>query len=103
MPASTALRFRIRSTDTSTLTLLSVDAAGQVSQLYSREVRGDVTLPGGVQLDGRPGPERFFAVCAGDPGTVEQAARKLGAGALKVRTLPDVQGPQASLRIEKSP
>jgi len=102
VPASASLRFRVRSARPCTLTLLSVDAEGQISKLYSREVQGDVTLPGGVQLDGKPGPEKFFALC-GDPDTVEQVARKAGAGALDLRALPDLQEPQASVRIEKSP
>jgi hypothetical protein len=102
VPASAALRFRVRSAQPCSLTLFSVDSEGNVSKLISRDVRGDVTLPGGVQLDGKAGPEKFFAVCAADPDTVEQAARKIGARALDLRTLPDVQGPQASLRIEKS-
>ena len=103
IPASAALRFRVRSEDACTLTLLSVDATGQISQLYSHAVRGDVTLPGGVQLDGKPGTEKFFAICGGDPAALEQAARKIGAAALDLRALPDVRGPQASLRIEKRP
>ncbi len=73
------------------------------SKLYSREVRGDTTLPGGVQLDGKPGRERFFAVCTDDPGAVEQAARKIGGEVRKNLGLSGVQGPQASLLIEKRP
>ncbi len=103
VPASAALRFRVRTAEPCNLTLLSVDDSGQVSQLYSRQVRGDVTLPGGVQLDGKPGRERFFALCAADPGAVEQAARNIGSEVGKVLALPGVQGPQASLLIEKRP
>lgn len=102
VPASASLRFRVRADRACTLTLFSVDGDGQVSKLYSREVQGEVTLPGGVQLDGKPGPERFFAVC-GDPDSVEQAARRIGARALDLRSLPDFKGAQASVRIEKSP
>src|SRR5436190_1121024 len=57
----------------------------------------------GGQLDGKPGTEKFFAICGGDPAALEQAARKIGAAALDLRALPDVRGPQASLRIEKRP
>jgi len=103
VPASASLRFRVRAERPCTLVLVSVDEAGQVSKLYSREVSGDATLPGGVQLDGRPGLERFFAVCAADPDTVEQAARRIGRGVRNLRALPGVQGEQASLLIEKSP
>jgi len=103
VPASASLRFRVRVAEPCNLTLLSVDDSGQVSKLISREVRGDSTLPGGVQLDGKPGLERFFAVCADDPGVVERAARDIGAEVRKIPALPRVQGPQASLLIEKRP
>jgi anti-sigma factor RsiW len=102
VPASASIRFRIRAKERCALSLLSVDAAGQVSKLYAQEVRGDVALPGGVRLDGKPGPERFFAVCApGGYDAVEQAARRLGEEIRQKRELPGVHGPQASLLIEK--
>jgi anti-sigma factor RsiW len=104
VPASVSLRFRVRTAQPCTLSLLSVDAGGQVSKLYAQEVRGDVTLPGGVRLDGKPGPERFFAVCTpGGYDAAEQAARRVGAEVRQKRELPGVQGPQASLLIEKKP
>jgi hypothetical protein len=57
-----------------------------------------------VRLDGKPGPERFFAVCApGGYDFVEQAARRVGAEVRQKRELPGVQGPQTSLLIEKKP
>jgi hypothetical protein len=104
IPASASLRFRVRTAGPCTLALVSVDAKGEVSRLYAQEVRGDVALPGGVTLDGKAGPERFFAVC--DPGgydAVEQAARRIGTAVRQNRALPGVQGPQASLLIEKTP
>jgi hypothetical protein len=103
VPASASLRFRVRASQPCVLTLLSVDGAGTVSRLYSREVRGELTLPGGVQLDGKAGPERFFAVCADDPGAVEQAAHRIGASASRMSAVPGIQGPQVSLLIEKKP
>jgi hypothetical protein len=103
VPASASLRFRVRAAQACNLTLLSVDESGQVSKLYSREIRGDMTLPGGVQLDGKPGGERFFAICSDDPGAVEQAARHIGAEVRKNPALPGIQGPQSSLLIEKRP
>jgi anti-sigma factor RsiW len=103
VPASGSLRFRVQTAEPCVLTLISVDAKGQVSKLYAREVRGEVTLPGGVQLDGKAGPERFFAVCADDPGAVERAAYKIGGEARRMGSLPGIQGPQASVLIEKSP
>jgi anti-sigma factor RsiW len=104
VPAGASLRFRVRAEQPCMLSLVSVDATGQVSKLYAQEVRGDVTLPGGVRLDGKAGPERFFAAC--DPGgsdAVEQAARRVGQEIRQNRALPGVQGPQASLLIEKKP
>lgn len=103
VPAATALRFRVRTGRACALTLLSVDGGGEVSKLYSREVQGDVTLPGGVKLDGKPGPERFFAVCSPDAQAVERAARQIGVRVRETRELPGRFGPQASLLIEKSP
>jgi len=103
VPASASLRFRVRTSQPCTLTLLSVDAAGQVSKLYAQEVRGDVTLPGGIRLDGNAGPERFFAVCGSVYNVVDQAARRIGPGVRQKNALPDVQEPQASVLIEKRP
>ena len=104
IPASSSLRFRVRTAQPCTLALISVDAAGQVSRLYAQEVSGDAALPGGIHLDGKGGPERFFAVCTGPAGydAVEQAAHRLG-DVRQNRALPGVQGPQASLLIEKTP
>jgi hypothetical protein len=103
VPASASLRFRVHASQPCMLTLLSVDGAGEVSKLYSREVRGEVTLPGGVQLDGKAGVERFFAVCGADSSAVEQAAHGIGASASRMSSVPGIQGPQASLLIEKKP
>jgi hypothetical protein len=104
IPASASLRFRVRTEQPCALTLLSVDADGQVSRLYLQEVRGDTALPGGVNLDGKRGPERFFAVCggAGDYDAIEQAARRIGGAVRQKRALPGVQGPQTSLLVEKT-
>jgi len=103
VPASASLRFRVRTSQPCALSLFSVDAAGQVSRLYAQEVRGDVALPGGIRLDGNAGPERFFAVCDRGYDAVERAAREIGPSVRQKNALPDVQGPQASLLIEKKP
>jgi hypothetical protein len=105
IPASASVRFRVRTAQPCDLALISVDAAGQVSKLYAQEVRGDAALPGGIHLDGKAGPERFFAVCTGPAGydAVEQAARRIGGDVRQNRALPGVQGPQVSLLIEKTP
>ena len=69
IPATSALRFQIRSATPCRLWIVSVDAAGQVSRLYpplgdeGAEIGSEGPLPGGAVLDGRPGPERIFAVC----------------------------------------
>jgi hypothetical protein len=102
VPASASIRFRVRTARPCTLSLLSVDGAGHVSRLYAQEVRGDMTLPGGIRLDGKAGPERFFAVC--DPAgydAVEQAARRVGEDVRQKRALAGVHGPQTSLLVEK--
>lgn len=116
VPAAAALRFRVSSTTTCNLWLLSIDSDGGVSRLYppqgdtGAEIRGQVTAPGGVRLDGKAGPERFFAVCA--PGNlgyhpIEEAARAVaGGGAESVRktgALPGLPGDaaQSSVLVEK--
>jgi hypothetical protein len=101
--ATASLRFRVRSPKTCALSLFSVDQGGQVSRLYTQQVKGDVVLPGGVRLDGKAGLERFFAVCGPDYVTLERAARNLGDGLREKSTLPGVRAPQASLLIEKTP
>ena len=104
VPASASLRFRVRAAQPCRLSVLSVDSTGQVSKLYAQEVRGDVALPGGVRLDGKGGPERFFAVCgSGGYDAVEQAARRLGSDVRQKRARPGVQGPQTSRLLEKKP
>src|SRR2546426_63623 len=81
----------------------ALDAPGRVSSLYAQEVRGDVARPGGIRLDGNAGPERFFAVCDRGYDAVERAVREIGPSVRQKNALPDVQGPQASLLIEKKP
>ena len=116
VPAAAAMRFRVSAARPCSLWIVSVDAAGAVSRLYpprgdaGAEIRGQVTAPGGVRLDGKAGPERFFAVCAPeDVGylRVEQAARAVaGGGAESVRKtgalpgLPD-DAAQSSVLVEK--
>ena len=116
VPASAALRFQVRPAAPCRLWLVSVDAGGAVSRLYppsgEAPVVGAGPLPGGAVLDGRPGPERIFAVCS--PGgvafeAVERAARTAAAGgetavrgASRLPGLPrDVL--QATLLLEKRP
>jgi hypothetical protein len=116
VPAAGALRFRVQPPSPCRLWIVSVDALGQVSRLYpaagegGAEVREAGVLPGGAVLDGQPGPERLFAVCAREPvsfARVEQAARAAaagGAGAVRagkvLRNLPR-GADQATLLLEK--
>jgi hypothetical protein len=103
VPASASLRFRVRAAKPCALSIVSVDESGQVSKLYSQPIRGDATLPGGVKLDGKAGPERFFAVCSSDIDAIEQAARKVSGNLRDARALPGSFGPQASVLLEKGP
>ena len=89
IPATSALRFQVRSATPCRLWFVSVDATGQVSRLYpprgdeGAEVGSEGPLPGGAVLDGRPGPERVFAVCTPQPvplPDLEQAGRAAASG-----------------------
>ncbi|BDG05121.1 DUF4384 domain-containing protein [Anaeromyxobacter oryzae] len=116
--ANAAVRFRVRPARACRLVVLSVDGAGQVSRLFpaSGDAAADVataaTLPGGAVLDGRPGPERIFAVCSKAPlayPEVERAARAAAAGGdAAVRSTSALAGlprdaTQATLLVEKRP
>src|SRR5512140_3496343 len=103
LPASASLRFHVDAKKPCDLSILSVDGSGQVSRLYTQKVQGDLTLPGGVRLDGKAGPERFFAVCGPGYAQVEQGARRVGDDVRQIRELPGVDAPQTSLLIEKKP
>jgi len=114
--AGAAIRFRVRPTALCHLWVLSVDASGQVSRLFP--ITGDggalvatlLDLPGGAVLDGKPGPERVFAICTPAPmyyAAVERAvqvAMARGESAVRsVRTVPGLpEGTgQASVLLEK--
>ncbi len=117
VPAGAALRFRVRVSSPCRLWLVSIDGAGQVSRLYpaggegGAEVAGPGPLPGGAILDGRPGPERLYAVCTRQPlpfQELERAARVVAGGGEKAvrtaRALPGLTGAlQGTLLLEKRP
>ena len=118
VPAATALRFRVHPAWPCRLWLLSVDGAGQVSRLFPATGDGGAplgsagTLPGGAVLDGRPGPERIYAICTRSPlsfATAERAARAAAAGGPgAVRSAGALAGlpegaAQATLLLEKGP
>ena len=112
LPAAAAARFRVRNTDPCRLVLFSVDAAGQVSKLHEGAAPlapGQHDLDGGAVLDGKPGPERFFAVCSPDLAwtKVEALARTAASGGAEaVRRAGALAGdaaklPQATVLVEK--
>jgi hypothetical protein len=115
---SAALRFQVHPASPCRLWLVSVDAAGTVSRLYpvagegGAELAAPGPLPGGAMLDGKPGPERIYAVCTARPMAfpdLERAVRAAaGAGASAVRQGRPLQGlpgdaAQATLLLEKRP
>jgi hypothetical protein len=97
------------------LWIASVDAKGQISRLYPPvgapvENRRAGPVPGGAVLDGQPGPERLFAVCADTAGTtwddVKRAASPAAAGVDQLRRVRVLGAPladecQSSLLLEK--
>lgn len=112
------LRFRVRTSGACRFFLLSVDGAGAVSRLEGAGPEGlplapgQHDLPGGVQLDAAPGPERFFAVCAPesvDANDIERAARAVARGGdegvRRQKSLPDLPAAtlQATRLVEKRP
>jgi len=116
IPAASALRFQVRSAGPCRLWIVSVDAGGQVSRLYppwgdeGAEAGSAGPLPGGAVLDGRPGPERIFAVCTPQPlrlQDLEAAGRVVasggGDGVRRARQLDGLPAGalQASLLLEK--
>jgi hypothetical protein len=116
IPASAALRFQVRSASPCRLWIVSVDAGGQISRLYppwgdeGADVAVGGPLPGGAVLDGKPGPERVFAVCSPRPirlDVLEAAGRAVAAqGSEGVRRTRELGGlptgvVQASLLLEK--
>ncbi|HEU4383393.1 MAG TPA: DUF4384 domain-containing protein [Anaeromyxobacteraceae bacterium] len=118
VPAAGALRFRVQPPVPCRLWIVSVDGGGQVSRLFpadgdgGAEVRQGGALPGGALLDGRPGPERLFAVCAREALPFSRLARAVqeaaGGGAEAVRAgkvLPGLprSAAQATLLLEKRP
>jgi hypothetical protein len=84
--ADAALRFRVQAAQPCRLWILSLDASGEVSRLYPGEgtggapVSGLQEIPGGAVLDGRPGPERIYAVCTPGPSRWRDLAVQLKGG-----------------------
>jgi hypothetical protein len=117
VPADAALRFSLRTAGPCQLWLASVDAGGQVSQLYPAAGSAPAALaqsgplPGGAILDGQGGPERLYAVCTPRPLAWEALADRIRTAARggvegvrragPLRDLPD-DGAQATLLLEKT-
>jgi hypothetical protein len=120
VPASAELRFRVRPGAPCNLWVLSVNGEGDIVRLYPP--KGDRSaerrslppsahdLPAVAALDGRPGPQRIFAVCTQSPvpwNTVKTAAaERLGSGAEAVRAYRSIPGlpagaSQTTLLLEK--
>jgi hypothetical protein len=113
VPASAALRFKVSPHGECFLWILSLDAKGQISRIYPPkgapvETRASGPVPGGAVLDGEPGPERLFAVCA--PASMSwsdvRAAAPAAAGPEAVRSARALGGPlaraeQSTLLVEK--
>lgn len=88
VPAAASLRFAVKPDDKQCfLWMASVDAKGQISRLFPPKGTAPQhvpagPVPGGVVLDGQPGLERLFAVCADDGETGWEDVRKAAAVAV---------------------
>lgn len=118
VPATAALRFKVQPADECWLWIMSVDETGEVSRLYPPkgtppDRRRTGAVPGGALLDGRPGPERIYAVCAPSQemawAEVRAAAAAVATGGPeRVREARGLGGTlssayQASMLLEKRP
>jgi hypothetical protein len=118
IPASAKLRFKVQPAKECWLWIMSVDERGEISRLYppkgtSPDRRAAGPVPGGAELDGKPGPERFYAVCAPSQemawAEVKAAAAAVAMGGPeRVRAARELGGSlsgalQASLLVEKRP
>ncbi|MBI5068785.1 MAG: DUF4384 domain-containing protein [Deltaproteobacteria bacterium] len=115
--ASEQIRFRVDLTRKPChLWIVSVDASGQVSRLFPTTGDGGVLvatqyeIPGGAVLDGKPGPERVYAICTPQPtyyAALERAVQAATArGEPAVRSVREILGlpegtAQASVLLEK--
>jgi hypothetical protein len=115
VPPDAQLRFRVDPPSRCWFSVVSIDAAGQVSQLYPEAPTGievpRASLPGGAILDGRAGPERLFALCSAKPLSVPEVQaevrERLPASGASVRDMSRLAGVpadvlQGTLLIEKT-
>lgn len=93
VPSGAALRFSVKPDDAKCfLWIAAVDAKGQISQVFPPQGGALQNIPagpvpGGAVLDGQPGLERLFALCADDDDVKWEDVRR-AAG-------PAAQGPEA--------
>lgn len=113
--ADSTLWFKVQPAAGCWLWVLSVDASGEISRLYppkgaKPELRGEGLVPVGAALDGKPGLERVYAVCAPSAETpwseVRASAAAAADGPERLRTTTTLGGSlsrafQASVLIEK--
>jgi hypothetical protein len=113
--ASASLRFKVNPAGTCRFWLVSVDESINISRIYPPQGEGGAqlseagALPGGAVLDGRPGLERFYAVCTRKPlayADLEKAVRSAIQAAPAVKSGPPLLGlprdaRQASLLVDK--
>jgi hypothetical protein len=96
VPGGAALRFSVKPDDAKCfLWIASVDAKGQIAQVYPPQGVAVKNIPagpvpGGAVLDGQPGLERLFALCSDDDDVKWDDVRKAAA--------PAAQGPDALRR-----
>jgi len=117
VPAAASLTFRVHPTAPCHLWVVSVGVAGLVSRRVPADgdaalpiAAGPLALPVSAPLDGRPGPERIYAVCTRSAVPFAEVAKSvreevrggeagLRAGKVPI-TLPE-DAPQATILIEK--
>ena len=109
IPAASVLRIGVQTSAACTLMVVSVDASGEVSPLAGPlALQGERTLPGGLRLDGKPGLERFFAICSPEEVPAARLAAMVRSAARDLRTprpLADLPAgtTQATVLLEKMP
>lgn len=108
--AQAQIRFSVKPSQPCWLWIVSVDNTGQISRLFPIEgnaiqVQGETTLPGGAQLDGATGLERFIGVCTTEPMPYDVLAalvrKQASQGLSRIEGLSD-NAFQETLLIEKT-
>jgi hypothetical protein len=86
VPADAAVRFAVETPAACHLWIAAVDASGEVARVFppgkgggGAEVARGAAQAGGRVLDGKPGPERFYAICSPGPWTWPECVKVLAA------------------------